>query len=54
MKEKFYIGIMFINFFYWIGVPVEWAPLPVYIIAVPVSFLLVRKALVLKKQLSQE
>lgn len=39
-----YIGLY--NFFYWIGVPAEWAPLPVYLIAVPISFLLVRFALV--------
>lgn len=41
-----YIGLY--NMFYWMGVPVEWAPLPVYLIAVPVSFLLVRFALVKK------
>jgi len=38
-----YIGLF--NFFLWIGVPAELAPLPVYLIAVPVSFLLVRFAL---------
>ena len=38
-----YIGLY--NFFYWVGVPAVWAPLPVYLIAVPVSFLLVRFAL---------
>ena len=39
-----YIGLF--NFFLWTGVPKVWAPLPVYLIAVPVSFLLVRLALV--------
>jgi putative flippase GtrA len=38
-----YIGLF--NFFLWIGVPAELAPLPVYLIAVPVSFLLLRFAL---------
>ena len=38
-----YLGLF--NFFYWVGVPAELAPLPVYLIAVPISFLLVRFAL---------
>jgi putative flippase GtrA len=38
-----YLGLF--NFFYWIGVSAELAPLPVYLIAVPISFLLVRFAL---------
>ena len=38
-----YLGLF--NFFYWIGVPEKLAPLPVYLIAVPISFLLVRFAL---------
>lgn len=38
-----YLGLF--NFFYWIGVSKELAPLPVYLIAVPISFLLVRFAL---------
>ena len=38
-----YIGLF--NLFCWIGVPVKWAPLPVYAVAVPISFLLVRLAL---------
>lgn len=42
-----YLGLY--NFFYWIGVPAELAPLPVYLIAVPISFLLVRLALKNKK-----
>ncbi len=31
-----------LNFFLWAGVSAVWAPLPVYAIAVPVNFLLVR------------
>lgn len=38
-----YIGLF--NFFLWTGVPKVWAPLPVYMIAVPISFVLVRLAL---------
>lgn len=38
-----YLGLF--NFFYWIGVPAKLAPLPVYLIAVPISFLLVRFAM---------
>ncbi len=38
-----YLGLF--NFFCWLGVPPRIAPLPVYAIAVPVSFLLVRYAL---------
>ena len=38
-----YLGLF--NFFYWIGVSEKLAPFPVYLIAVPISFLLVRFAL---------
>ena len=31
-----------LNFFLWVEVPAVWAPLPVYAIAVPVNFILVR------------
>lgn len=41
-----YLGLF--NFFYWVGIPAEYAPLPVYLVAVPISFLLVRYALKLK------
>jgi putative flippase GtrA len=46
-----YLGLY--NFFYWIGVPAELAPLPVYLIAVPISFLLVRLALKKKESATQ-
>ena len=42
---NYFLQLGLFNFFYWIGVPAELAPLPVYFIAVPVSFLLVRFAL---------
>ena len=42
-----YIGLF--NFFLWTGVPEVWAPFPVYLIAVPISFLLVRLAMVAKR-----
>jgi len=38
-----YIGLY--NFFYWVGFSKEIAPLPVYVVAVPISFILVRIAL---------
>ena len=43
-----YFGLF--NFFYWLGVPAEYAPFPVYLIAVPISFLLVRYALTISKK----
>lgn len=46
-----YIGLF--NFFLWTGVPEKWAPLPVYLIAVPVSFVLVRLALKYKTKKSR-
>ena len=41
-----YLGLF--NFFLWTGVPKVWAPFPVYLIAVPVSFVLVRLAMAVK------
>ena len=46
-----YLGLF--NFFIWVGIPVRYAPLPVYLIAVPISFLLVRYALILGKKKQQ-
>ena len=42
-----YLGLF--NFFLWTGVPKVWAPLPVYLFAVPISFVLVRLAMVMKE-----
>ena len=36
------LHILFLNLFLWVGIPDEWAPLPVYCLVVPINFLLVR------------
>ena len=36
------LHILFLNLFIWVGLPEQWAPLPVYCIVVPINFLLVR------------
>ena len=43
-----YIGLF--NFFCWTGIPKVWAPFPVYLFAVPISFILVRFALKTKQK----
>ena len=42
---NFFVQVVLFNVFCWVGVPAGWAPLPVYGVAVPVNFLLVRFAL---------
>lgn len=39
---NYLVQLTLFNLFLWIGVPAKWAPLPVYAVAVPISFLLVR------------
>ena len=39
---NYLLQMVLLNLFLWIGVSKQWAPLPVYCIAVPVNFLLVR------------
>lgn len=39
-----------LNLFLWMRVPSEWAPLPVYAVAVPVNFLLVRFVFTRRKE----
>ena len=39
---NFFLQIGLLNFFVWLGVPKVWAPLPMYCIAVPSNFLIVR------------
>lgn len=39
---NYLLHIVLLNVFLWAGVPKVWAPLPVFAIAVPVNFLLVR------------
>jgi len=36
------VQTVLLNFFLLIGVPAVWAPLPVYAVSVPISFVLVR------------
>lgn len=36
------LHLLFLNFFLWIGLQEQWAPIPVYCIVVPINFLLVR------------
>ncbi|MCH5301975.1 MAG: GtrA family protein [Prevotella sp.] len=42
---NYVVQISLFNLFRWLGVPDAWAPLPVYAVAIPVNFLLVRLAL---------
>ena len=44
------LHMVLLNFFIYISVPKEWAPLPVYAIAVPVNFILVRFVFKYKKK----
>lgn len=46
---NYIVQIVVLNFWLWVGVPAEWAPIPVYAISVPVSYLLVRIALIYAK-----
>ena len=36
------LHLLFLNLFLWVGLPEQWAPVPVYCIVVPINFLLVR------------
>ena len=47
---NYFIQIGLFNLFLMVGVPEVWAPLPIYVVAVPASFLLVRLALVKGKK----
>ena len=44
---NYLLSIGLLNFFLWLGVKAEWAPIPVLMIAAPINFLLIR--LVFKK-----
>lgn len=33
---------LFLNFFIWLGVAEKWAPIPMYMICIPINFLIVR------------
>ena len=39
---NYVLHMVLLNVFLWLGVPSAWAPLPVFAIAVPVNFVLVR------------
>lgn len=39
---NYFLHIILLNLFLWLGVSNEWAPIPVFCIAIPVNFLLVR------------
>ena len=36
------LHLVFLNLFIWLGLPKQWAPIPVYCIVVPINFVLVR------------
>ncbi len=46
---NFLLHMLLLNLFLWTGVPKAWTPLPVYAIAVPTNFLLVRLAFLQRK-----
>ena len=39
---NFGLHLLFLNLFLWMGIPKNWAPIPVYCIVVPINFVLVR------------
>ena len=51
---NFFVYIGLFNFFCWTGIHPKWAPIPVYAIAIPVSYLLVRFALKTKQKTCEE
>ena len=36
------LQVVSLSFFIWLGIPKEWAPIPMYMVCVPVNFLMVR------------
>lgn len=44
------LQIAFLNLFLWAGVPKAWAPFPVFALAIPINFLLVRFVFKRKKK----
>lgn len=51
---NYLVQVSLFNLFLWLGVPPKWAPLPVYAVAVPVSFLLVRLSMLGRKRKSTD
>lgn len=39
---NYLLQMAFLNLFIWLGIKAEWAPIPVYMIVIPINFLLVR------------
>ena len=39
---NYLLHMAFLNLFIWLGVKDEWAPIPVYMMVIPINFLLVR------------
>lgn len=39
---NYLLHIAFLSLFLWLGVPNKWAPIPVYCLVIPISFILVR------------
>ena len=39
---NYFLHIILLNLFIYIGIPQKWAPIPVFAIAIPVNFILVR------------
>lgn len=39
---NYLLHMLLLNLFLWMGIPQEWAPLPVFAVAIPVNFVLVR------------
>ncbi|MBQ9883365.1 MAG: GtrA family protein [Bacteroidaceae bacterium] len=39
---NYLLQMAFLNLFIWLGIMAEWAPIPVYMIVIPINFLLVR------------
>ena len=42
---NYLIGVGLLNVMIWLGVPAQWAPLPVFLLVIPINFLLVRFAM---------
>lgn len=51
---NYVVQALLLNFFLFVGVPSVWAPLPVYAISVPISFVLVRLSMLGRKRKKQE
>ena len=47
---NYLLHMLLLNLFLWIGIPKQWAPLPVFAIAIPVNFLLIRFVFKSKKE----